>query len=237
MEKLTLEKPPEIETESDLDFLIGIDPGGKGAVFIEDLRSDKDNAFLITDPASIYDDIICESGRYYFLDTALFRAVEEVTESKGRGKSKKTKTKIVRTNWFDGHKLMNFFSFFYDYKVLCGIEKVHGMPGQGAMFQFGAGYGRLLMALESMMTLDEELILIQPQAWKKHFNLKGKKNELTEAETSICCAIEMCPELNPIFRPKQKHPVLKAAEIDLTGRADAFLIGKYVQSLYVGVEK
>lgn len=60
--------------------------------------------------------------------------------------------------------------------VVCFMEKVGGIPGQGASasFTFGKGYGELTMAL---LARGISTTLVTPQKWQKHFNLSGKKGE------------------------------------------------------------
>jgi hypothetical protein len=60
--------------------------------------------------------------------------------------------------------------------VVCFMEKVGGIPGQGAAasFVFGKGYGELTMAL---LSLGISTTLVPPAKWQKHFNLQGKKCE------------------------------------------------------------
>lgn len=60
--------------------------------------------------------------------------------------------------------------------VVCFMEKVGGISGQGAAasFVFGKGYGELTMAL---LSLGISTTLVTPQRWQKHFNLSGKKGE------------------------------------------------------------
>lgn len=65
----------------------------------------------------------------------------------------------------------------YDCKnVVCFMEKVGGIPGQGAAasFSFGKGYGELTMAL---LARGISTTIVTPQRWQKHFNLSGKKGE------------------------------------------------------------
>lgn len=60
--------------------------------------------------------------------------------------------------------------------VVCFMEKVGGIPGQGASasFTFGKGYGELTMAL---LARGISTTLVTPQKWQKYFNLSGKKGE------------------------------------------------------------
>ena len=60
--------------------------------------------------------------------------------------------------------------------VVCFMEKVGGIPGQGAAssFNFGKNYGELTMAL---LAKGISTTHISPAKWQKHFNLSGKKGE------------------------------------------------------------
>lgn len=60
--------------------------------------------------------------------------------------------------------------------VVCFLEKVGGIPGQGASasFTFGKGYGELTMGL---LAKGISTTLVTPQKWQKHFNLGSKKGE------------------------------------------------------------
>lgn len=61
--------------------------------------------------------------------------------------------------------------------VVCFMEKVGGIPGQGAAasFVFGKGYGELTMAL---LARGISTTLVTPAKWQKYFNLQGKKGEI-----------------------------------------------------------
>lgn len=57
--------------------------------------------------------------------------------------------------------------------VVCCLEKVHAMPGQGvsSMFTFGEGFGYLKMALAAKGI---STTLVTPQAWQKHLGVKRR---------------------------------------------------------------
>ena len=101
----------------------------------------------------------------------------------------------------------------------CYIERSQAMPGQGivSMFKYGVTYGIILAALQiSTMAFQE----IQPQKWKKEFNLIKK-----EKEESVNVAIQLFPEYKDLFQRANKHDPDKY--IYLHGRADAILIAEY----------
>ncbi len=83
------------------------------------------------------------------------------------------------------------------------IEKVHAMPGQGvtSMFNFGFAFGAVCTLAA---TYADETHLIQPSAWKKHFDLlktaKSAATDLAKTMTSTKMS---------------------------SGKADAYLIGKF----------
>lgn len=62
----------------------------------------------------------------------------------------------------------------------CYLEKVGGIPGNGAnaMFNFGRGYGHLEMALLACRIPTET---VTPQKWQKEFQL-GVRGKMTKAE-------------------------------------------------------
>lgn len=67
-------------------------------------------------------------------------------------------------------------------QVVCYLEKVGGMPGQGgnAMFTFGRSYGHIEMALLASKIPTHEVL---PQRWQKHFSLSGSSiTKSTSAE-------------------------------------------------------
>ena len=74
--------------------------------------------------------------------------------------------------------------------IICWLEHVHAMPGQGvtSMFTFGDNYGWLRGALRALEIPTE---LIRPQAWQKGLpglqGLKGdaRKRKLKEHATRI----------------------------------------------------
>lgn len=72
--------------------------------------------------------------------------------------------------------LEDVMSWVADREVLCVIEKVHAMPGQGvtSMFTFGMGYGGWLMALTALKI---PFIEVTPQAWMKKFGALPKEKK------------------------------------------------------------
>lgn len=63
----------------------------------------------------------------------------------------------------------------------CYLEKVGGIPGNGAnaMFNFGRGYGHLEMALLACRIPTET---VTPQKWQKEFQLGGRGKTMSKTE-------------------------------------------------------
>ncbi len=61
------------------------------------------------------------------------------------------------------------------WEIVCYLEKVQGIPGNGAnsMFTFGQGYGWLEMAL---IANEIPTVTVTPQKWEKHYQLGSKKD-------------------------------------------------------------
>jgi crossover junction endodeoxyribonuclease RuvC len=101
-----------------------------------------------------------------------------------------------------------------DAKVVCAVEQVSAMPGQGvvSMFNFGKGFGWILGTLEAYGVSYE---LIRPQKWKKEFSVTSDKNT----------SIEVCKRLFP-------HVSLLPTERckkDNDGMAEALLLAEYAR--------
>lgn len=92
--------------------------------------------------------------------------------------------------------------------VTCYLEQVAAMPGQGvsSMFSFGTSYG---IVLGVMAAFGIPVVLVTPQAWKKHFNLIGKDKDMARA---------LAQRLYPSASLGRKKDI---------GRADALLIARY----------
>ena len=70
--------------------------------------------------------------------------------------------------------IAEFVSNLDDIEIVCYLEKVSAMPGNGAvsMFSFGQGFGWLQMALVS---LGIRTIEVRPNIWEKQLGLIDKK--------------------------------------------------------------
>lgn len=101
------------------------------------------------------------------------------------------------------------------------LEHVHAFQGQGiaSAFNFGTGYGAILMALagHAIPTRDAT-----PSQWKKHFKL-AKKTGDTKAQfkkQSLSAATRLFPAYSSLFA-RQKDD----------GRAEAALIALYAKEV------
>lgn len=88
------------------------------------------------------------------------------------------------------------------------LEKVHSMPQQGvaSTFNFGINYGIVKGVIHA---IGRDIILVTPQAWKKHFSLLK-----TEKDEARLLAIKLFPDA-PLSRKK---------DVD---RADALLMASW----------
>lgn len=97
-----------------------------------------------------------------------------------------------------------------DHATTIYIERQQAMPKQGASsgFSLGMSFGITWAVAESLMV---PVHLVNPQQWKKSFNLKGKDKAM-----SIARAMQEVPTAVPFLTRKKDH-----------NRADAILIGLY----------
>jgi crossover junction endodeoxyribonuclease RuvC len=105
-----------------------------------------------------------------------------------------------------------------DYRhVIIAVEAVHSMPtdGRKSAFAFGKNVGHIEAALQ---VLRLPYTTVQPQVWKKFFNLIG-----TDKEAARQLAISMWPDAPLQF--KTKH-----------GRADALLIAEFRRISQIGLD-
>lgn len=86
-----------------------------------------------------------------------------------------------------------------NYRVLCVLEHVGAMPGQGSvsMFNFGANFG-FIRGLLAANRIPYELV--RPQKWKKVFSCTSDKN------TAVEVAKRLFPSLDLRRTPKCKGP-------------------------------
>lgn len=98
--------------------------------------------------------------------------------------------------------------------VICCLEKVGAMPGQGvvSMFNFGQSYGYIKGVLESYRIPYQE---ITPQKWKREFGLSSDKT----ASAEVCR--KLFPDINLLATPRSKKPH--------DGMAEALLMAEYAR--------
>lgn len=99
-------------------------------------------------------------------------------------------------------------------KVVCCLEKVGAMPGQGvvSMFNFGQSVGYIKGVLESFMIPYQE---ITPQKWKREFSLTSDK-----AKSAEVCR-KLFPEVSLLATPKCRKPH--------DGMTEALLMAEYAR--------
>ena len=112
------------------------------------------------------------------------------------------------------------------HRIFCVIEKVWALPGQSApaMWNFGMGYGGLLMALDAMHIPFAE---VTPQTWMKMYRLPPRTKKESKAKWKGRLrerAQQEFPDL-PIWQEKQA--VVKQNRI-----SDALLIARYCQKQF-----
>ena len=98
--------------------------------------------------------------------------------------------------------------------IMCCLEKVGAMPGQGvvSMFTFGQGVGYIKGVLESFRIPYQE---ITPQKWKREFGLSSDK-----AVSAEVCR-KLFPDINLLATPRCKKPH--------DGMAEALLMAEYAR--------
>lgn len=101
-----------------------------------------------------------------------------------------------------------------DSPVMCCVEKVSAMPGQGvvSMFNFGKNLGFIEGALQAFGLPYQ---LVPPQTWKKEFSLSSDKNK------SIDVCQKLFPKVNLLATPRCKKPH--------DGIAEAVLMSEYAR--------
>lgn len=97
--------------------------------------------------------------------------------------------------------------------IICCLEKVGAMPGQGvtSMFNFGRSFGYIKGVLESFGIPYQE---ITPQKWKKEFGLTGDKAK----------SVEVCRHLFP-----DVNLIPKGCRKPHDGMAEALLMAEYAR--------
>lgn len=98
--------------------------------------------------------------------------------------------------------------------IMCCLEKVGAMPGQGvvSMFSFGQSVGYIKGVLESFRIPYQE---ITPQKWKREFGLTSDK-----AKSAEICG-RLFPDISLLATPRCKKPH--------DGMAEALLMAEYAR--------
>lgn len=100
------------------------------------------------------------------------------------------------------------------HEVVCCLEKVGAMPGQGvvSMFSFGQSVGYIKGVLESFRIPYQE---ITPQKWKREFGLTSDK-----AKSAEICG-RLFPDVTLLASPRCRKPH--------DGMAEALLMAEYAR--------
>lgn len=98
--------------------------------------------------------------------------------------------------------------------VVCCVEKVGAMPGQGvvSMFNFGRNYGWIEGLLQANKIPYQ---LVPPQTWKKEFSLSSDK----QASIDVCK--RLFPNINLLATPRSRK--------ESDGMAEALLLAEYAR--------
>lgn len=123
---------------------------------------------------------------------------------------------LVRFNVipFDAEAYRDVLATCVDSRVVCCVEKVGAMPGQGvvSMFNFGHNLGLIEGLLQANKIPYQ---LVPPQKWKKEFSLSGDKQ----------ASIDVCKKLFPYVclypTPRCRKPN--------DGMAEAMLMAEYAR--------
>ena len=101
-----------------------------------------------------------------------------------------------------------------DSRVVCCVEKVGAMPGQGvvSMFNFGHNLGLIEGLLQANKIPYQ---LVPPQTWKKEFSLTGDK------QSSIDVCKKLFPNVNLLATPRSRK--------ENDGMAEALLMAEYAR--------
>lgn len=120
----------------------------------------------------------------------------------------------VETQPFDAISYVDVLNGFKNTDVVCCLEKVSAMPGQGvvSMFNFGHNFGFIEGVLQANGISYQ---LVPPQTWKKEFSLSSDKSKSIE----VCQ--KLFPKVNLLATTKSKKPS--------DGIAEAILMAEYAR--------
>lgn len=101
-----------------------------------------------------------------------------------------------------------------DSRVVCCLEKVGAMPGQGVVSMFN--FGRNLGFIEGLLQANKiPYQLIPPQTWKKEFSLSSDK----QASIDVCK--RLFPDVNLLATARSRK--------ENDGMAEALLMAEYAR--------
>lgn len=120
----------------------------------------------------------------------------------------------VRTIPFNAEEYIFALQEFETWPVVCCVEKVSAMPGQGvvSMFNFGHNLGFIEGVLQAYGIPYQ---LVPPQTWKKEFSLSSDKAK----------SIEVCQKLFP----KANLLATERSRKPHDGMAEAVLMAEYAR--------
>lgn len=99
-------------------------------------------------------------------------------------------------------------------RVVCCLEKVGAMPGQGVVSMFN--FGRNLGFIEGLLQANKiPYQLVPPQTWKKEFTLSSDK------QSSIDVCKRLFPHINLLATPRSRK--------ENDGMAEAVLMAEYAR--------
>lgn len=115
---------------------------------------------------------------------------------------------------FDAAEYRDILATCVDSRVVCCVEKVGAMPGQGvvSMFNFGHNLGLIEGLLQAYKIPYQ---LVPPQKWKKEFSLSGDK----QASIDVCK--KLFPHINLLPTPRCRK--------ENDGMAEALLMAEYAR--------
>ena len=120
----------------------------------------------------------------------------------------------VKTIPFDVTRYIVALEELKEFDVMCCLEKVGAMPGQGvvSMFNFGHNFGFIEGVLQAFCIPYQ---LVPPQTWKKEFSLTSDKARSIE----VCQ--KLFPKANLLATDRSRKPS--------DGIAEAVLMAEYAR--------
>lgn len=120
----------------------------------------------------------------------------------------------IRVVPFDEGVYNQMLTTSIDDRIVCCLEKVGAMPGQGVVSMFN--FGKNLGFIEGLLQAHEiPYQLVPPQTWKKEFSLSSDK------QTSIDVCKKLFPNINLLATPRSRK--------ESDGMAEALLMAEYAR--------